>query len=116
AAGGDWSNADAKVAVSSKDPVWGAHDAPVTVVIYSDYQCPYCARVEGTLNALKEKYGPQKLRMVFKHYPLPFHKQAKPAHAASDIVFQLGGSDAFWKFHDLAFQNSKSLTPESFGA
>lgn len=113
ASGGDWSNADAKVAVTSKDPVWGANDAPVTVVVFSDYQCPYCSRVEGTLNALKEKYGPKKLRMVFKHFPLPFHKQAKPAHAASAIVFDLKGSDAFWKFHDLAFQNQKGLTTEN---
>lgn len=114
--GGDWSNADAKVPVSSKDPYWGAADAPVTVVIYSDYQCPYCSRVEGTLNALKDKYGPSKLRMVFKHFPLPFHKQAGPAHAASDVVFQLGGNEPFWKFHDLAFQNAKALTPENFSA
>jgi protein-disulfide isomerase len=113
-AGGDWSNADAKVAVSSKDPTWGAQDAPVTIVIYSDYQCPYCSRVEGTLNALKEKYTAKKLRMVFKHFPLPFHKQAGPAHAASDVVFQIGGNNAFWKFHDVAFANGKGLTPENF--
>ncbi len=111
---GDWSNADAKIAVSSKDPVWGAPDAPVTIVIYSDYQCPYCSRVEGTLNALKEKYTAKKLRMVFKHFPLPFHKNAGPAHAASDVVFQIGGNAAFWKFHDLAFQNAKALTAENF--
>ncbi len=114
--GGDWSAADAKVPISSKDPYWGSADAPVTLVIYTDYQCPYCSRVEATLHALQEKYGKEKLRMVLKHFPLPFHKQAVPAHAAADVVFQLGGNDAFWKFHALAFQNQKALTPENFSA
>ena len=66
------------------------------------------------MKALKEKYGPAKLRIVWKNFPLPFHKQAKPAHAASNAVFELGGNEAFWKFHDLAFQNMRALTPENF--
>ncbi|MEM1034186.1 MAG: thioredoxin domain-containing protein [Myxococcota bacterium] len=108
---GAWSDAGAAVPVTSADPMWGKRDAPVTIVVYSDYQCPYCSRAETTLNALKEKYGPDKLRFVWKDFPLPFHKQAMPAHQAGQVVFQLGGNDAFWKFHDLAFQNNKALTP-----
>jgi protein-disulfide isomerase len=114
--GGNWAHEDSKVPVSSKDPVWGAVDAPVTIVIFSDFQCPYCSKVEPTITALKEKYGKSKLRLVWKHFPLPFHKEAGPAAAASQLVFELGGSEAFWKFHDLAFQNQKALTPENFVA
>jgi len=109
--GEQWSDAGASVPVTSADPMWGERDAPVTIVVYSDYQCPYCSRAEGTLNALKEKYGPDKLRFVWKNFPLPFHKQAMPAHVAGQVVYELGGSEAFWKFHDQAFQNNKALTP-----
>jgi protein-disulfide isomerase len=65
---------------------------------------------------LKAKYGPDKLRIVWKNFPLPFHKQAKPAHVAAQAVFEVAGSEAFWKFHDLAFQNMRALTPANFEA
>ena len=114
--GGTWADDKAAVPVSSKDPVWGNRDAPVTIVIYSDFECPFCSKAEPTLNALKKKYGPAKLRLVWKNFPLPFHKKATPAHIAAQTVFELGGSEAFWKFHDIAFQNSRNLNQESFGA
>ncbi|RLB48982.1 MAG: hypothetical protein DRI90_24945, partial [Deltaproteobacteria bacterium] len=113
---GDWSDAAAAVPISSKDPTWGSRTAPATIVIYSDFQCPYCSKVAPTFAALKEKYGPKKLRLVWKNFPLPFHKQAMPAHIAAQTVYELGGSKAFWKFHDLAFQNARALTPENFQA
>ncbi|WP_437941311.1 DsbA family protein [Sorangium sp. So ce341] len=112
--GQPWSDEDAAVPVSSKDPVWGARTAPVTMVVFSDFECPFCTRVETTISQLKEKYGPEKLRIVWKNNPLPFHKNARPAALAAETVFRLGGSKAFWKFHELAFQNQKSLTPDNF--
>jgi protein-disulfide isomerase len=112
--GGPWSDEDAAVPVSSKDPVWGNRAAPVTMVIFSDFQCPFCTRVEATVNQLKEKYGPEKLRIVWKNNPLPFHPNAKPAAIAAEAVFRLGGSKAFWKFHDTAFANQKELGPEKY--
>src|SRR5690606_12943374 len=57
---------------------------------------------------------PEKLRIVWKHNPLPFHKAARPAHEASAAVMDLAGSEAFWKFHDKAFANRKDLNEESF--
>src|SRR5262249_21590298 len=66
--------------------------------------------VEGTITALKEKYGKDKLRVVWKNNPLPFHPNAKPSAIASEAVFRLGGSAAFWKFHDTAFANQKDLS------
>lgn len=109
-----WSDEDAAVPVSSKDPTWGDRAAPVTLVLFSDFECPFCTRVETTINQLKEKYGPKQLRIVWKSNPLPFHKNAKPASLAAETVFRLGGSKAFWTFHDLAFANQKALTPENF--
>jgi protein-disulfide isomerase len=102
------------IPVTDKDPQWGKADALVTIVEISDFQCPFCTRVGPTMKQIKEKYGPDKVRIVWKHNPLPFHKEARPAHEASDAVFALGGSTAFWKFHDLAFENQKALTPENF--
>src|SRR5215468_8921683 len=104
---GTWSDEDAAVPVSSKDPVWGSRSAPVTMVVFSDFQCPFCSRVETTVNQLKDKYGKDKLRIVWKNNPLPFHPNATPAAVASEAVFRLGGSQAFWKFHDTAFNNQK---------
>ncbi|XXY48398.1 thioredoxin domain-containing protein [Sorangium sp. So ce269] len=114
--GQPWSDEDAAIPVSSKDPMWGARTAPVTMVVFSDFECPFCTRVETTINQLKEKYGPDKLRVIWKNNPLPFHKNARPAALAAETVFRLGGSKAFWKFHELAFQNQKSLTPANFEA
>jgi protein-disulfide isomerase len=112
--GGAWSDEDAAVPVSSKDPVWGSRSAPVTMVVFSDFQCPFCSRVEPTIDQLKEKYGKDKLRIVWKSNPLPFHDKAKPASIAAEAVFRLGGNAAFWKFHDLAFKNQKDLSPEKY--
>src|SRR4051812_16064077 len=68
-ADGVWSDEEAAVPISSKDPTWGARTAPVTVVIFSDYQCPYCSKVEETFSQIKQKYGPEKVRLVWKNNP-----------------------------------------------
>ena len=109
-----WSDEDAAVAISSKDPTWGSRTAPVTLVLFSDFECPFCTKVETTLSQLKTEYGPEKLRVVWKNNPLPFHKNARPASLAANTVFNLAGSQAFWKFHEKAFQNQRALTPENF--
>jgi protein-disulfide isomerase len=104
----------APVPVTAKDPIWGRADAPVTIVEISDFQCPFCSRVGGTIDQIKKTYGPEKVRIVWKHNPLPFHKDARPAHEAAATVFGVAGSDAFWKFHDLLFQNQKNLSEANF--
>jgi protein-disulfide isomerase len=109
-----WSDEDAAVPVSSKDPTWGSRTAPVTLVLFSDFQCPFCTKVEASITQLKEKYGPDKLRVVWKNNPLPFHQSARPAALAAETVFRLGGSKAFWKFHELAFANQQQLNPEHY--
>jgi protein-disulfide isomerase len=112
--GTPWSDENASVPISSKDPMWGNRNAPVTLVLFSDFQCPFCSRVETSMTQLKEKYGPDKLRIIWKSNPLPFHNNAMPAAIAAETVFRLGGNKAFWKFHDLAFQNQKDLSPEHY--
>ncbi len=112
--GPNWNDKDSPIPVSSEDPTWGNRNAPVTVVIFSDFQCPFCSRVEPTMDQVKTTYGPDKVRLVWKNQPLPFHDKAKPAAEAAQAVFALKGSEAFWKFHDLAFKNQKDLSPESY--
>jgi protein-disulfide isomerase len=94
--------------------MWGDRNALVTIVEYSDFQCPFCSRVEPTLDQVKTAYGPRKLRIVWKNEPLPFHTNAKPAAEAAMGVFALAGNDGFWKFHDLAFSNQSSLNEDSY--
>ncbi len=105
---------DAAVPVRADDPSRGARTAPVTIVTFSDFQCPFCARAEETLAQLAQNYGPERLRFVWKHEPLPFHQDAKPAALAAQAVFAAKGADAFWKFHAQAFKNQRSLTAENF--
>ena len=111
---GSWSDEDSPVPVSSKDPMWGNRNAPVTIVQFSDFQCPYCSKVEPSIDQLKTTYGPDKIRVIWKNKPLPFHPNAKPAAEAAAGVFALAGSDGFWKFHDTAFKNQSSLSPASY--
>lgn len=106
-----------KVPVSDKDPQKGPSDALATVVVFSDFQCPFCSRVVPTLTALHEKYG-NDLRVVWKNNPLPFHQDAGPAATLAMTAFQEGGSKKFWEAHDLLFQNQRALTRadlESYG-
>ena len=104
----------ATLPVTSKDPTWGSPDAPVTIVEFSDFECPFCARVGATLEELRRLYGKSQLRLVWKNYPLPFHNNARPASDAAMTVFALGGEGAFWKFHDLAFANQQDLSVENY--
>lgn len=112
--GGAWSDEASPIAVSSEDPVWGSRTAPVTMVIFSEFECPFCSRVEASISQIKQNYGKDKVRIVWKSNPLPFHKNARPASIAAETVRALAGNDAFWKFHDKAFENQKALTRENF--
>lgn len=88
-------------------PTWGKKDAPVTIIEFSDFQCPFCARAAKTVTDIKKKYG-SKVNIAFRHFPLSFHRQARPAAEASMCVHEQG-EPKFWKFHDLVFDNQKEL-------
>lgn len=99
-----------QIAVEIGDaPLWGDKNAPVTIVEFSDFQCPFCSRANNTLNDVKKKYK-GKVKVAFKHFPLSFHKQAEPAAIASLCVNEQS-VDKFWKYHDTLFANQKNLEP-----
>ena len=93
-----------KIDVGSS-PVRGPADAKVTVIEFSDFQCPYCKRGFETMQELGKAY-PKDVKFVFKHYPLPFHKEADPAARAS---WAAGKQGKFWEYHDALFNNQDKL-------
>jgi protein-disulfide isomerase len=96
-------------------PVKGPADALVTLVEFSDFECPYCKTAQPTVDALSARYG-NKLRVVFKHLPLPFHPHAEPAARLADAVYRQKGNDAFWRAVDRLFAISPKLDEEALVA
>lgn len=84
---------------------FGPADAKVTIVEFSDFQCPYCVRAAEATKKLKAKYG-DKIRLIFRQYPLDFHKEA---HLAAQAVLEARAQDKFWEMHDKLFENQKAL-------
>ncbi len=91
-------------------PVTGNKDAKVTIIVFSDFECPFCSRVVPTLDRIKKEYK-NKVRIAFKHYPLPIHQNAKGAAIASMCVYDQN-AEKFWAYHDKLFQNQQNLKPE----
>ena len=92
-------------------PFEGNENAKVTIVEFSDFQCPFCSRAAKTIDQVKKKYG-SKIKIVFKHFPLPMHNNAESAAQASMCVYEQNHSK-FWKFYDIAFANQDKLDPAS---
>jgi protein-disulfide isomerase len=92
-------------------PTFGKDGAAVTIVEFSDFQCPFCSRGADTVNELKKKYG-NKVRIAFKHFPLPMHQEARPASEASMCVNEQS-TDKFWKYHDKLFKAQDKLDAAS---
>ncbi len=90
-------------------PSKGPKNAAITMVVFSDFQCPYCSRIEPTISQIEKDY-PGKVRVVWKNYPLPFHNNAKPAALAALAAGQQG---KFWEMHDKLFENQQSLDQAS---
>ena len=88
-------------------PVKGNPQAPVTVVAFSEFQCPFCARVRPTLDALLEAY-PKDVRLVWKNLPLKFHEHAKLAAEAALAAHEQG---KFWPMYERLFENQSALDP-----
>jgi protein-disulfide isomerase len=90
-------------------PSFGPADAKVTIIEFSDFQCPFCTRAASVAHQIKEKYG-DKVRFVFRQYPLPMHGDAHLAAQAALAAHQQG---KFWEYHDLLFANQRALTRSS---
>ncbi len=89
-------------------PAKGPPDALVTVVVFSDFECPFCARGAATLATLYARYASE-LRMVFRHMPLAMHPNARPAAWLSLEARAQQGDAGFWTMHDLLFANQRAL-------
>lgn len=87
-------------------PAMGSADAPVTIIEFSDFQCPYCQRLAPTLDRITETYGDQ-VRLVFRQFPLPIHADAQKAAEASLCAAEQG---KFWEMHDAMFANIQALS------
>ncbi len=95
----------------ASSPVFGnTKDPLLTIVEFSEFQCPYCARIAPVIHGLMDKYKGE-IKFVFKHFPLSFHKDA-PAAAAASIAAQEQGK--FWEFRYALADHSRELTPETF--
>lgn len=88
-------------------PTAGPDNAPITIVEYSDFQCPYCAQAVPTIKQIRKNY-PDKVRIVYKQFPLDFHKDAFRASEAS-LCINEQSTDYFWKLHDYMLANPRSL-------
>lgn len=92
----------------------GDKDAPVTMIEFSDFQCPYCQRAYETLKQIEKKYVEKgKVKIVFRHLPLSFHQQAEPAALAALCA---GEQEKFWEYHDLLFENQNRIGSSLFFA
>jgi protein-disulfide isomerase len=91
------------VTYSPNDPVKGNMKAPVTIVEFTDFQCPFCKRAAGTMHELEAAY-PDKLKVVARQYPLPFHDRGKPAAVAALCAHDQG---KYWEYRDKLFAEQK---------
>src|SRR5215212_5517768 len=93
--------------VSPRDHAQGPEDAPVTLVEYGDYQCPYCGQAYPLIKALQQRLGVE-LRFVFRNFPLTeIHPRAFHAALAAESVAATAGEDAFWSMHDAIFAHQR---------
>ena len=91
-----------------KDHIFGNVDAPITLIEYSDFECPFCKRFHPTVSSLLEK-NKDKVRWVYRHFPLGFHNPGAQKQAeASECIAKIAGNDAFWEYSDLIYKRTKS--------
>lgn len=97
--------------ISSDDHVTGNENAPITLVQYSDFECPYCSRGNATVQQILTNYG-DKVKLVYRHFPLSFHQYSQIAAEASECAAEQG---KFWELHDEMFKlnQAQSLTTDN---
>ena len=93
-----------KIVISENDHIRGDKNAPITLVEFSDFQCPYCKKFHPTMQKLIEEYNGQ-VRWIYRHFPLAFHKNAQKSAEAAECA---GDQGKFWEFVDKSFENSQS--------
>lgn len=102
-------NASRVPEVTNDDHIRGNKNAKVTLIEYSDFECPFCGRFHPTAEQVLEEYGDD-VAWVYRHFPLDsIHPKARPAALASECIAELGGEDAFWEFADSVFGDQTQL-------
>ena len=101
------------VPVGPEDHIQGPENAPLTLVEYADYECPYCGDAHVVVKRLRDELGPR-LRFVFRNFPLTqVHQYAELAAEAAEAA---AAQHRFWEMHDRLYENQASLSPELIGA
>jgi len=100
-----------RVEVAAEGPAKGPATAPVTIVEFSDFQCPFCSRAEEVVSKVLKAYD-GKVRLVYRDFPLPFHPQAEKASEAAHCAMAQG---KYWEMHEKLFANQKALEPTELG-
>lgn len=94
--------------VSESDHIYGNPDATISLIEYSDFECPYCKRFHPTAKKLVDESGGE-INLVYRHFPLSFHNPGAHREAqASECAAELGGNDAFWAFTDAVYERTSS--------
>jgi protein-disulfide isomerase len=106
---GELQPSSSELPVDVDDGVWGAADAPVTLIVFTDLECPFCARAHASLIELERRYGAARLRVVIKHVPLAGHEGAVPAARVAQAVLALAGRGGFFRYLDRAFANQERV-------
>lgn len=86
--------------VTDDESIWGTKDAPIVLVEYSDFECPYCSNHAETIDQIKDVYG-DKVTVIFRHFPLSFHANAQKAAESAECAGEQG---KFWEMHDKLFE------------
>lgn len=103
-------------ASADDDARWGDEDAPVEIIEFSDFQCPFCSRALPTLEQIKAQYGDD-VTIVYRDLPLTsIHPMAQKAAEAAECVQEAGGDEAFWEYHDTLFANQAALSNDNLKA
>lgn len=94
-------------ALTKSDHIRGDKNAPLTLIEYSDYECPFCKRFHPTVLQVLEAFKGQ-VKLVYRHFPLSFHANAQKEAEAAECAGELGGNDAFWNYTDKIFERTAS--------
>lgn len=103
-------SAKVDIEISDTDHVRGNKNAPITIVEYSDFQCPYCSKFHDTLNQVMKNYE-GKVSWVYRHFPLDFHPYAAQAAEASECA---ADQNKFWEYNDALFKDQADIDEEIF--
>lgn len=99
--------ANITITLKPDDHILGSKDAQVTLVEYSDLECPFCQRFHPQMKQLMQEYA-GKVRWVYRHFPLSFHANAQKEAEATECAGKLGGNDKFWEYTDKIFERTTS--------